>query len=238
MTLHEIASFKLVIPCLCSLLRRDCYPIDIPYLGSTARNLLVSTRGRRALRSILFSRTMSLFGESPPSGAPIASKSKSSLFDDEQVPGGASTPSLFTDEVGADASPWSMPTPKKAARSDLVKNLLPASDVPDSYVDAFDALIGAGEGIGGNITLTAVRKVLESSGVGASEQEKILGLVTSVDGDSRGLGRGQFNVLLALIGLVQEGEDAGLDGVDERRRSMSCIPRSKRVTPICSICVF
>ena len=36
------------------------------------------------------------------------------------------------------------------------------------------------------------------------------------------LGRNEFNVLLALGGLAQEGEVVSLDGVDERRRGMWC----------------
>jgi sorting nexin-8 len=36
---------------------------------------------------------------------------------------------------------------------------------------------------------------------------------------SNGLGRGEFSVLLALVGLAQEGEDLTFDAVDDRRKS-------------------
>ncbi len=47
------------------------------------------------------------------------------------------------------------------------------------------------------------------------------------------LGRGEFSVLLALIGLAQEGDAISLDSVDERRRSTSLhrfhLPSSRRL---------
>lgn len=120
-----------------------------------------------------------------------------------------------------------MPTPKKAARRDLVKTLLPATDVPESYVDAYDKILESNDRVGAGIGLTGIRKILESSGLSPSAQAQVLNLVVPGGRESTsGLGRSEFNVLLALIGLGQEGEDATLDGVDERRRSRLFFERS------------
>ncbi len=165
---------------------------------------------------------MSLFGSSPDdsslSAQPSRPNQKSSLFDDEQTPVGKPGSSLFDDESTNGGSPWDMPTPKKAGRSDLVKRLLPASDVPESYIDAFDALRETSyTAEGGQIGISGAKKLFEGCGLNTSEQDRILKLVTR--GQDIGLGRNEFNVLLALIGLSQENEEASLDAVDERRRS-------------------
>ena len=165
---------------------------------------------------------MSLFGSSPDdsslSAQPARPDQKSSLFDDEQTPGAKSGNSLFEDEGTNGGSPWDMPTPKKAGRNDLVKRLLPASDVPESYIDAFDALRETNyKAEGGQIRIAGAQKLFEGIGLDTSEQDRILKLVTG--GQGTGLGRNEFNVLLALIGLSQESEEASLDSVDERRKS-------------------
>lgn len=162
---------------------------------------------------------MSLFGSSPTETAPLAAKT---LFGDEAARP-TSTSSLFADDEGE--SPWSMPGPKRAARQNLVKNLLPATDVPEYYVDAYDLVLNANERTGVGISLGAVMKVLESSSLSEQEQHKILDFVIPGGHESaNGVGRSEFNVLLALIGLGQEGEDITLDGVDERRRSELDVP--------------
>lgn len=164
---------------------------------------------------------MSLFGSSPDDSSlspqPAGPNRKSSLFRDEQTPDPKAGSSLFDDDGNSGTSPWDMPTPKKAGRNDLVKRLLPASDVPESYIDAFDALRETNyKAEGGQIGIAGAKKLFEGSGLDGSEQERILKLVTGEqDG---GLGRNEFNVLLALIGLSQESEEASLDSVDERRR--------------------
>ena len=169
-----------------------------------------------------FPVNMSLFGSSPddssPSAQPARPNQKSSLFDDEQKPDANSGSSLFNDESTDGASPWDMPTPKKGGRSDLVKRLLPASDVPESYIDAFDTLRETNYKVqGGQIGIAGVKKIFEGCGLDASEQDRILKLVTG--GQDTGIGRNEFNVLLALIGLSRENEEVSLDSVDERRRS-------------------
>jgi len=164
---------------------------------------------------------MSLFGSSPDESTPTpaALKSRNSLFDDDPSPAPGSKSSLFADDDDASGSPWAMPTPKKAARGDLIKNLLPTSAVPDSYIDLFDSLLEE-NGNGGNVTAAGVTKALSAGNLGADQQSRITQLVTS-GAPLRDLSRNEFNVLLALIGLAQEGEDITLDGIDERRRSMS-----------------
>ncbi|TVY43100.1 Sorting nexin [Lachnellula occidentalis] len=165
---------------------------------------------------------MSLFGSSPEESAPInaaASKSRNSLFaDDEGSPAGSKS-TLFAEDDAPNSSPWGMPTPKKAARSDLIKNLLDSSSVPDSYIDTFDNLLKV-DGRGGKITPAGITNVLSAGNLGADEQGRITNLITS-GGQLTDLSRNEFNVLLALVGLAQEHEDITLDGVDERRRNAS-----------------
>lgn len=162
---------------------------------------------------------MSLFGSSPEDSSLSAPPAqKSSLFDDEQPTSTKSSNSLFNDEATNGDSPWGIPTPKKASKSDLVRSLLPASDVPENYIDAFDTLRDSGfEEDGGKVSAAGVKKVFEGCAVDPSEQDRIVKLVTG--GQATALGRSEFNVLLALIGLSQENEEASLDSVDERRRS-------------------
>jgi sorting nexin-8 len=167
---------------------------------------------------------MSLFGEEdvPPRAQ------QSSLFDDDPKPAGKTTGnSLFADEMDSSDSPWAFPTPKKAGRSSLVKSLLPASDVPDSYIDAFDAVLDAGDRAGNGISIEGAKKLLADSGLASDAATKILEIV-SPGQESAGVGRNEFNVLFALIGLAQEGEDITLDSVDERKRSQ-CPCRSRHV---------
>jgi sorting nexin-8 len=159
---------------------------------------------------------MSLFGSSPPASAPTSK----TLFGEEPS-AAASTGSLFAED--STETTWSMPTPKKAARQNMVKNLLPATDVPESYVDAYDAVLNANDKTGVGISLSGIKNVLQSSNLSGEDQSRILNLVVPGGQESvNGLGRSEFNVLLALVGLGQEGEDITLDSVDERRRSKLC----------------
>lgn len=159
---------------------------------------------------------MSLFGDED---VPARAKQSSSLFDDDPKPAGKTGNSLFADEVDNEDSPWAFPTPKKAGRGSLVKSLLPASDVPDAYIDAFDAVLDAGDRAGSGISIAGAKKLLGNSGVSSDDQSKMLGIVSQPGQESAGLGRNEFNVLFALIGLAQEGEDVTLDSVDERKKS-------------------
>jgi sorting nexin-8 len=162
---------------------------------------------------------MSLFGDEPEEPV-VAAKSRLSLFDDEPSPAPGSKSSLFADEEPG-ASPWGIPTPKKAARGELIKSLLPASDVPDSYIDTFDDVVKGADNVGGKISVNGIAKVLSAANLGADDQSRVVSVITS-GGQLRDFSRNEFNVLLALIGLAQEHEDITLDGVDERKRS-KCI---------------
>jgi len=155
---------------------------------------------------------MSLFGESPPR----AKQTKSSLFDEEEPSSKGGSGGLFADDGGAnDASPWDFPTGKKQQRGNLVKTLLQGTDVPEQYVDAYDNTIAnEGGAPSKGVSLEAAKKLVSASGISSGDQERVLQIV---GGEADGLTRLEFNVLLALVGLAQEGEELGLDAVDERK---------------------
>lgn len=184
---------------------------------------------------------MSLFGDDyagPPSRSGGA---KSSLFDDSSAPtngtsnGAASKPptssSMFGDDPqpaadGDDddaSSPWAAFTPRKPthrAGASVVRALLSDAEVPESYVEAWDALAAGRNGVE---EAEARRVVIEGSGVRAEVGERIWSVVSG-GGESRVLGRGQCWVLFALVGLAREGEEVGLDAVDERRGRLPELP--------------
>ncbi|KAI4601230.1 Sorting nexin mvp1 [Pestalotiopsis sp. 9143b] len=176
---------------------------------------------------------MSLFGTSPPSDSGLR-PSRNSLFDDDEPASRSAADSLFNDDdlsgSGA-ASPWDMPTPRKQqSRADLIRNLLSGVQVPDSYVEAFDYAVQE-DGRGGKVSPAGISKTLAAAKLGADEQAQVMSIL-SPNGEELDLGRDSFNVLLALIGLAQEGESVSLDGVDERRRNLpqpqlSSIPKKK-----------
>lgn len=171
---------------------------------------------------------MSLFGEDD---VPARAKQSTSLFDDEPKATGRAGSSLFADDVDAGGdSPWALPTPKKAGRAALVRSLLPTSDVPDSYIDAYDALLDAGNGVGNGVSVSSVKALVASSGVSSGDQSRILEIVFTSRQESASLGRNEFNVVFALIGLAQEGEDITLDSVDERKRNLP-VPTVTLPTP-------
>lgn len=160
---------------------------------------------------------MSLFGTSPPDTSTTnnSTTKSSNLFEESSTRKAQSSSSGLFETATDDTSdsPWGFqPSPKKQARANVVRNLLPASDVPESYIDTFDSLAE-----GTTVQFAKVRKLLEGSGVSAQEQERILEIV-SPGGAGDSLGRGKFNVLLALIGLAQESEEVSLDSVDDRKR--------------------
>ncbi|GCB23400.1 sorting nexin mvp1 [Aspergillus awamori] len=175
--------------------------------------------------------SMSLFGTSPED-SPLASstqRSKASLFADEPPYGsntGNASSSLFADDDSS-GSPWmSNNANKRTSKEEIVKTLLPDSDVPETYIDAYDLVLSAGDRVGTGVGLTSIREILSGSGLSATDQAKILNLVISGDSDSsNGLGRGEFSVLLALVGLAQEGEDLTFDAVDDRRKKLP-VPKS------------
>lgn len=154
-----------------------------------------------------------------------------SLFADDPTPGsgggggGGGGDPFGPPPGGSDDSPWSLPTPRSkgagGGRSALVRNLLAGEEVPEAYVDVFDALVGR-EGGGAEVSARAARELVATAkGLGEADKGRVLEVVVGAggSGERAQLGRGEVNVLLALVGLAQEGEDVTLDGVDERRRS-------------------
>ncbi|KAF4961062.1 hypothetical protein FSARC_10296 [Fusarium sarcochroum] len=168
---------------------------------------------------------MSLFGSSPTEESPglgsssgPARRGGAGLFNDDSSSKPSSN-SLFADEDGAQDSPWDMPTPRKQqSRADLIRNLLPGSDVPDSYIETFDTVVRE-DGSNGQVNSGGIAKLFATARLGADSQARIMSLVAPNGGDVT-LGRNEFNVLLALVGLAQEGEVISLDGVDERRKRL------------------
>ena len=136
----------------------------------------------------------------------------------------STTTALFADDDPND-SPWDIPAPKKPqTRAELIRNLLPPSLIPDSYIEAFDKIFSE-DGKAGKITAAGVTRTLAAAKLGADAQAKIMSIVgPENESEELALDRNQFNVLLALIGLAQEGEPISLDGVDERRRSEYTLP--------------
>ncbi|KAI8626134.1 hypothetical protein F5Y19DRAFT_466711 [Xylariaceae sp. FL1651] len=170
------------------------------------------------------SAPMSLFGtsptdESPSLSNPTMAKSRVSLFDDDDDGSVARSASatLFNDDD--DRSPWDMPTPRKQqSRAEILRRLLAGVQVPDSYVDAFDSALaqdGRGNGL---IAPAGVAKALAAAKLGADQQAHIMRILAPAGGDVS-LGRDEFNVLLALIALAQEGDTVSLDSVDERKQT-------------------
>ncbi|KAI0880794.1 uncharacterized protein GGS22DRAFT_182097 [Annulohypoxylon maeteangense] len=157
-------------------------------------------------------------------------RSRNSLFDDDDGPMTRSTSdTLFNDdEFGGSrsASPWDIPTPRKQqSRADLIRKLLDGVEVPDSYVEAYDkaaredALMDDNHSHDQKITSSGITNTLAAAKLGADDQAQIMGIIAP-SGKLDPIGRKEFNVLLALIGLAQEGESISLDGVDERRRNL------------------
>jgi sorting nexin-8 len=147
-------------------------------------------------------------------------RSRSSLFDEEPAMTKSTSSALFADDDNGGGSPWDMPTPRKQqSHADLLRNLLPASEVPDGYADIFDAVVREGSS-GTQADASGVARTLAAARLSADEQARIMSLVVPRGSDHEvAFGRNEFNVLLALIGLAQEGEAVNLDSIDERRRS-------------------
>lgn len=157
---------------------------------------------------------MSLFGDDI---APTKQTKPSALFEDEASKPGAGLFESNGTPGATGQSPWDFPTPRKAARRDAVKSLLPDQTVPQQYLDFVDALLARGATANGNITTEASTNLIRESGLNSDEQHKIIALVSS---GTEGLSRSEANVILALIALAQAGEDISLDAVDERKQCM------------------
>lgn len=151
---------------------------------------------------------MSLFGTSPPGDSPAPPTART-LFADETP----KSSSLFDDDEGDAHSPWGAQSPRRP-RADT-RSLLRPSDVPGSYIEAFDRVLEEDDGGAlGRVGRAGVGRVFAAGRVSSERREEILGIVGA---GGEGMGRNEFNVLLALVGLVQEGGRVSLDAVEERR---------------------
>ncbi|KAI1811287.1 hypothetical protein GGS20DRAFT_563700 [Poronia punctata] len=170
---------------------------------------------------------MSLFGSSPTDDSPsvnhgtMDAKSRISLFDDDDNGSlNRSTSDTLFNDNDDERSPWDMPTPRKQqSRAELLRGLLAGVQVPDSYVQAFDDAISQ-EGRGSRmLTSAGVAKTLAAARLDADQQVRVMNIIAPSGGDVT-LGRDEFNVMLVLIALAQEGDTLSLDSVDERRRNL------------------
>ena len=155
---------------------------------------------------------------SSPSKGNQSSRGEGGLFDE---PSGKKQASNGLFDGDGDDSPWTMPAPRKQqSRAEMVRNLLSGDEVPESYIETFETMRRETGKTG--INSDGVYQVFASARLHESAtQKRIMSLVApdGLDGDDTYIGRDEFNVLLALVGLAQEGEVISLDGVDERRRS-------------------
>ncbi|KAL7272015.1 Sorting nexin mvp1 [Rhizina undulata] len=168
---------------------------------------------------------MSLFGESPP-----GSRDRNSLFAEFMSPADAASNSLFDD--GADAwSTGAFPSPRQPGSrnpEDIIKALITTenANVPEEYVHIYDILLNR-YGLDGGVSAEGVRAVLEEAMVESTIRKRILEVV--VRGRDK-VWREEVNVLLAMVGLAQEGDDVSIDGVDDRRKNLP-IPILKTIVP-------
>lgn len=150
-------------------------------------------------------------------------RSRQSLFDEESPAPRASSSGLFDDDTdgpGGAGSPWDLPTPRKQQnRSELLRNLLKPAEVPESYIAIYDAVLEHNN-VAGRVSRKGVALTLAAARLHAADAKRIQDLVAP-DGGDTALGRDEFHVLLALIGLAQENDTISLDSVDERRTSTS-----------------
>ncbi|KAK9453997.1 hypothetical protein V1511DRAFT_522493 [Dipodascopsis uninucleata] len=162
---------------------------------------------------------MSLFGDDFDTTSSIATRS--SLFGEaESTPRSSLATTRSTVSSGAsrlfdgdEADPWSLPTPK-VSQKPTISTLLDPAKVPKLYNDAFDNE----EPVDGYVTLESVRRAMDRAGLGNSPRaDYLMDLMIRSKPDNR-IDRGAWCVSMALIGLMQEGEeDLGLDAVDSRR---------------------
>ncbi|KAF2723619.1 hypothetical protein K431DRAFT_263972 [Polychaeton citri CBS 116435] len=172
---------------------------------------------------------MSLFGDDDQDTPQAASKS-SGLFEESTNTNGGG-PGLFGAETSADdvggGSPWDFTPRKQNSRGNPIKSLLANTEVPDLYIDTYDEL-----GQGTSVSAQSAKQLLSDSGIAVGDQDKIWRIISNGQ-EVTGLGRAEFNVLLALIGLAQEGEELGLDAVDERKSKLPVpnLPKAQRQLP-------
>ncbi|TKA66959.1 hypothetical protein B0A55_09033 [Friedmanniomyces simplex] len=133
------------------------------------------------------------------------------------------------------------PTPRKSAGL-FGDDDAPAQPKPSSSTMFGEPEAGNGDDSPWGFTPNTFDGVQASGSVSAQEcrrlvketvpraAEKIWTIVSS-NGQTQELGRNEFNVLLALIGLAQEGEELSLDAVDERRGKLPAPSLPSRAPP-------
>ncbi|KAK9469010.1 hypothetical protein V1512DRAFT_274211 [Lipomyces arxii] len=161
----------------------------------------------------------SLFGEPDIASARTSISTARSAFSNvataaktvNSISGGGSG-GLF----GNDDDPWGIAAPKATSKP-TISNMLDTTRVPKIYNDSFDAE----NAVGGVVTLANVRNAIDRAGLGNnSAGDAIMNLIARNKQDNR-IDRGTWCVAMALIGLVQEGEqDLDLDAVDSRKYSL------------------
>ncbi|RPA98097.1 hypothetical protein L873DRAFT_1828630 [Choiromyces venosus 120613-1] len=159
---------------------------------------------------------MSLFGDSPPA------RSRSSLFADEEF---ESAPASLFNDSGANA--WTsagLPTPRRGGGvpADVAKTLLTKENatIPERYDFLYELFLEqfrSTDGSGG-VNLAGIKQVLREMDADGYEIDKIMGILVK-DG-KQSISREEFYVLLALVGLEQQGEEVTIDGVDDSRRNL------------------
>lgn len=198
---------------------------------------------------------MSLFGTSPPAstalfddgpmiGGLTINRDSTGSVTDNMMRSTTSQPSLF-DDAGSDI--WALPAPRARSagpgfagggaligggggerRTELVRSLLTSenAEIPEVYIDAYDKVLGIVGGSRG-VGIEGVKLVLdEAEELDKGVKRRIEEAIITGHGEDVIVGRGEFNVLLAMIGLAQEGDDISIDSVDDRRRSLP-VPRLK-----------
>lgn len=114
-----------------------------------------------------------------------------------------------------------MPTPRKQqSRAELIRRLLPADDAPETYIDVYESILRQdGSNSGRRIPAAGIAKLFAMARLDADAQATIMAVVAPGNASDVTLGQNEFNVLLALVGLAQEGDVISLDSVDERKSS-------------------
>ncbi|RPA74751.1 hypothetical protein BJ508DRAFT_215102 [Ascobolus immersus RN42] len=168
---------------------------------------------------------MSLFGDenTPPSDSPLTrNNGRPSMFDDDKRPGQSNPqPSLFDDEHHD--SPWDFPAPRSARPrrgSAVIRTLLTAENakIPQEYWDYFDSLAEAySTGSGNVVGVDAIDRVFSEAGVAADARDAIWKILGE---RKESWTREEVWAVIAMVGLVIEGDDLGLDSVDDRRRDL------------------
>ncbi|KAL5598705.1 hypothetical protein BROUX41_003382 [Berkeleyomyces rouxiae] len=178
---------------------------------------------------------------------PISRAGATSLFadlypgTDDAEPGASPSPSWSpvntSDSPAPVGSMRSRTRPRTKSRAEVIRSLLPSAvnahtaSLPAAYEELWQQALRteaqrSGSGAGEEITMLgerAVDDVLDDAMVEGAQKATIRDLVVPDGGDAL-VGRGEFNVLLALVGLAQAGKTPSLEAVDWQRDALP-VPR-------------